>query len=141
MSAIQVSGLMFEPVQSGAWKSIHAKEGAHYNTYMCEDEDGMAALRKFFPGAKADDMNFVLFSTSGIHGMYTTIEKAECDFNRGCKDEDGEEITPHVTFLIVQPRIVCLRCGNCEPKSAEDFDFIKELRASSWAVIPTIGAP
>lgn len=36
-----------------------------------------AALRGMFPDAKADDMNFVLFSTSGVHGTYNTIEEAE----------------------------------------------------------------
>jgi len=130
---------MFEPSQSGPWKSAHDKEGAHYNTFGCRDGDGMASLRKFFPDGVANDINFALFSTSGVHGTYGTIEEAEADMARGCKNEDGDEITPHVTFLIVQPRIVCLRYGNCEPKIAEDIAFLKTLRETSWKAVANIG--
>ena len=130
---------MFEPAQSGFWKSTHDNEGAHCNTFGCRDESGMAALRKFFPDGQANDMNLVLFSTSGVHGTYGTIEEAEADIARGNKNEDGEEITPHVTFLIVQPRIVCLRYGNCEPKTADDIAFLKMLRETSWKATADIG--
>lgn len=89
--------------------------------------DAMAALRQMFPEGKADDLNFVLFSTSGVHGSYCTIEDAEAEPDLG------------VTFLIVQPRIVGLRYGNCEPRTPEDFAFLKALRASSREAIATIG--
>ena len=136
-----VSGPMFEPATSRLWRSIHDKQGAHYNTYDCRDANGMEALRAMFPDGKADEFNFCLFSTSGVHGTYSTIEEAEGGLGRGNKDEDGEEVTPSVTFLIVHPRIVCLRYGNCEPKNAEDIAFLKSLRESSWALVPTIGRP
>jgi hypothetical protein len=89
--------------------------------------DGMAALRELFPNGQADDLNFVLFSTSGVHGTYCTIEAAE---------DEGLD----VTFLVVQPRIVGLRYGVCEPKTPEDFAFLKQLRASSHAAVLSIGA-
>jgi hypothetical protein len=135
---------MFEPAKNGAWESVHRQSGAHYNNYGCKDEDGMRALRKFFPDAKADDMNLCLFSTSGVHGMYTTIEEAEAEWlkkQRGEKDEDGDDFRPSVTFLIVQPRICCLRHGNCLPDSVEDFEFLKSLRRSSWGEAAKIGLP
>ncbi len=71
-------GPMFEPADSGEFKSIHRKSGAHYNTYSF---DSMAALREFFPNG-ADPMNFVLFSTSGVHGTYATIEEIEASLTK-----------------------------------------------------------
>lgn len=90
--------------------------------------DGMAALRQLFPDGIADDLNFVLFSTSGVHGTYCTIEDAE-----------SEECD--VTFLVVQPRLVGLRYGNCDPKTPEDFQFLRKLRESSHAAVRAIGRP
>ncbi len=140
-----VSGPMFEPASSTYWEGVKCsrcriwREGGDYNTFGCRDENGMAALRAMFPTGEADEYNAVLFSTSGVHGMYTTIEEAEAVVLRGNKDEDGEDWTPHVTFLIVQPRIVCLRYGNCEPVTVEDFAWLKQLRASSWKALMAIG--
>jgi hypothetical protein len=88
----------------------------------------LADLRGIFPDAKADEMNFCLFSTSGVHGSYTTIEQAE-------GEPDGE-----VTVLVVHPRTVTLRYGNV-PVTAESAPYLKALRASSWAVVALIGAP
>lgn len=136
-----LSGPMFEPANNGPWKSVSGKQGGHYNNFGCRDEDGMAALRTFFPDGKADEMNLCLFSTSGIHGTYTTIEEAEADFLRGNKDVDGDDCKPHITFLIVQPRICCVRHGNCLPQNPEDFAFLKKLRASSWREFKKIGQP
>jgi hypothetical protein len=142
-----VSGPMFEPSTSALWESVACslcrtgRSGAHYNTFgVRTDRLGMQALRAMFPGGKANEMNFAVFSTSGVHGMYTTIEEAEAAVARGDKDEDGEDWEPSVTFLVVQPRIVCLRYGNCHPRTAEDFAFLRQLRASSWAAVQLIGA-
>jgi hypothetical protein len=140
---MRLSGPMFEAADSGPWKSLYGKDGAHYNCYGIshanERAHGMAALREFFPDGKADSMNVCLFSTSGVHGTYTTIEEAEAAVARGDKDEDGEEFTPSVTFLVVQPRIVCTRHGNCYPRTADDFAFLKTLRQTSWDALAEIG--
>lgn len=138
-----VSGPMFEGAESGPWRSTFGKPGAHYNSYYCKGEDGMAALREFLSpdGDRVNEMNFVLFSTSGVHGSYSTIEDAEREILTG-KNEDGEPVRypTTVTFLIVQPRICCLRYGNCQPRNAEDIAYLKVLREkSSWAVVSTIG--
>lgn len=135
-----LSGPMFEAADSGVWRSIHRKAGAHYNTFACKDDAGMDALREFFPSGTADEMSFVLFSTSGVHGTYGTIEDAEQEFIAGV-DEDGEPAHPMVTFLVVQPRIVCTRYGNCRPRTADDFVFLKGLRESSWHGVQAIGKP
>ena len=126
-----LSGPMFEPAKGDIWFSLRNKEGAHYNIYTCKDEDAMKGIRGIFPDGEADEFNFCLFSTSGIYGSYSTIEDEE-------KCEDSE-CSHCVTFLIVHPRIVCTRYGNCIPETQEDFDYLKKLRSSSRDIFNKIG--
>ncbi len=139
MTRSTASGPMFENAKSGPWQSVHNKDGGHYNNFGCRDEHGMTALRKFFESGKADEFNVCLFSTSGVHGTYRTIEEAEQEWLLGCDGESGEPCKPMVTFLIVQPRICTTRHGNCMPNTADDFAFLKSLRQSSWDALLTIG--
>lgn len=94
--------------------------------------DGMLALRELFPEGEANDLNFVLFSTSGVHGTYWLIEEVEVG---------GEDAPSDVTFVVIQPRIVGMRYGNCTPETPEDFAFLKQLRASSHKAMASIGLP
>ena len=113
------------------------QDSAHYSILRkASAVDGMAALREFFPEGEADEMNAVLFSTSGVHGTYNTIEDSETHINAPTEETFGE-----VTFLIVQPRIVALRYGVCHPETQADIDFLKRLRASSHAALSKIGMP
>lgn len=147
-----VSGPLFEPALHGHWISVHGKSGGHYNTFALgqsmrdntvnvEQAFGMKALREFFPKGEANEYNVCLFSTSGVHGMYTTIEEVEKDLDKpdGWEDEEGNGKSDSVTFLIIQPRIVCLRYGNCYPKTKDDIKFLKKLRASSHEEFSKIG--
>lgn len=140
-----VSGPMFESSSGKYWVSAHHKDGGHYNTFSITDEAlAMEALRHFFPNGEANEFNLVMFSTSGVHGAYTTIEEAEAVRLAGGEDPDddgGERYFPSVTFLVVQPRLVTMRCGCCHPVTPGDFAFLKKLRASSWAIASKIGAP
>lgn len=104
------------------------KSGGHYNHYFVYARTAMEHLRKVFPTGEANELNFVLFSTSGVHGTYATIEDSE---------EDGGD----VTFVIIQPRLCTIHYGTCEPKTKEDYSFLKKLRQSSWDVVQTIGKP
>lgn len=113
------------------WTSNGRIDPSHNALRLPRAEDGMAALRDLFPDAEADDLNFVLFSTSGVHGTYCTIEEME----------SGDEKPASITFLIVHPRIIGLRYGNCIPETPEDFSFLKALRQSSWRVVTQIGQP
>lgn len=119
-----------EPVVD-RWEPIRQPSGVYYSVQRLVG-DGMAALRDFFPDAKADEMNAVLFSTSGVHGSYCTIEDVE---------EGGDEAPDSVTFVMIQPRIVCMRYGNAKPRTQEDFAFLKQLRASSRNALSKIGGP
>lgn len=140
MAKVGLGGPMLESSQSESWQSIHKKHGAHYNVYGAVDEQNMAmkSLRKMFPHGEANELNLCLFSASGVHGTYTTIEEVEASVLNGNVDEDGYA-PQYITFLIVQPRIVCLRYGNCYPKTQEDFAFLYKLRATSWAAFRKIG--
>ncbi len=131
---MSLAGPMFEPAKTDYFESTFKKTGAHYNIFGTRDEYGMAALRQIFPEGQADELNFALFSTSGVHGMYNTIEEAEEHLQKPTEETSGS-----VTFLIVHPRIVCLRYGNCEPQNAEDIAYLKKLRASSWKAAKEIG--
>ena len=136
MAGAILSGPMFEPPRTMYWECSSGKMGAHYNIYHTVEEDGLPALRCMFPDAKANAVQFVLFSTSGVHGSYSTIEEAERKLSQPTEEREGK---PSVTFLIVQPRICCLRYGNVYPRNADDIELLKSLRESSWQAISGIG--
>lgn len=119
------------------WRNLDKArpDSAHYSVMaLAEPHTGMAALRAMFPEAKADEMNAVLFSTSGVHGTCCTIEEVEEDMAR--PERDGPR---DVTFVIVHPRLVAMRYGVCEPETDDDIDFLKRLRASSHAALANVG--
>lgn len=120
------------------WKNLDKSrpDSAHYSVMALDgSKTGMEALRGMFPNAKADELNACLFSTSGVHATYTTIEEAEA-YVLG---EDKEGIN-EVAFVIVHPRLVALRYGVCNPITPDDFQFLKALRDSSHAEFAKIGA-
>jgi len=77
-------------------------------------------------------MNLCLFSTSGVHGSYMTIEEFEEEMILSSEITNEEESTPEITFLIICPRTVTLYYGNCCPKTQEDIEYLKRLRQLSW---------
>jgi len=132
---MEVSGPMFEPSESRFWASIFRRNGAHYNIFCVNDGTDRAVpatiegMKSVFPDGVANKYNVVLFSTSGVHGMYTTIEEVE------------QRLPGEVTFLIIHPRTVTLRYGNVRVETKEDIEFLKKLRESSWAALQAIGRP
>ena len=100
----------------------------HYNNFHAEN-NSIEYLRKRFKDGP-DELNFVLFSTSGIHGTYNTIE----DF------ENNQEMN-HLTFLIVMPRIVSMVWGELDNLEKEDIPFLKKLRKDSIKIVASIGFP
>lgn len=93
-----------------------------YGVARIEPDDGMALLRSIFPKAEADPLNFVLFSTSGVHGSYLDIEDVE-------KSLDTPE-PEMLTVLIVRPQTVFMQYGSIVV-TKDDIKFLKKLRASS----------
>ena len=150
------SGPMFEPKRHNGFMKVesHYTDGSHYSVWYIDageearpdSEVGMESLRSIFPEGKADDLNFVLFSTSGVHGSYITIEEIEAGLHKYGDDFDpGEDEWPEgwhgtdLTVLIVQPRTVCLRCGNIRVRR-KDIAYLKRLRRSSMKAVESIGA-
>ena len=112
------------------WKKCRNDD--HYYSVLHLVGDGMEALRQLFPTGEADDLNAVLFSTSGVHGTYYTIEDVQAG---------GDDTPNDVTFCVIQPRIVCMRYGNVTPITPEDFAFLKRLRETSSKALASIGMP
>ena len=72
---------MFER-DSAEMRSVSGKEGAHYNIFSVRSESAMKVLRDYFPDGKCNDLNWVLFSTSGIHGCYTNLDQIEASLRK-----------------------------------------------------------
>ena len=113
-------------------KPLRNSDGLHYNIFQYQEYESMEMLREVFPDAETNELNFCLFSTSGVHGTYATIENAENDLSSG-------EGVAKVTFLVVHPRVVALRYGNVLIENKEDIAFLKKLRANSLDSIKLIG--
>jgi len=130
-------------------KCGHRKEGAHYNIWVISS-GGVAGLRAMFGDPPtANEMNFALFSTSGVHGQYTTIEEIEESLAKYgptpafMQDENEESIPddyqgPSLTVAVYHPRIIGIGYGNVEV-TLEDISFLKALRQSSWEAVQKIG--
>lgn len=143
---VTLSGPMFESAEDGVFKSVSGKRGGHYNSFYIKPGKGMEALRSFFPDGEADEYNLALFSTSGVHGTYTTIEEIEAGLQKYGDDPDfGEDGWPddysgnELTVLIIQPRICTMRHGLATVTMA-DVPFLKKLRDSSRREFCKIGS-
>ena len=106
----------------------------HYGIGRVDKTEGMEFLRRFF--SAPTESSFCLFSTSGVHGTYTTIEEHR---ENPTWEEDGTTHTDVITFLIVQHRICSLIYGNCIPTTDDDYKFLKNLREEGWAKVRDIG--
>lgn len=111
------------------WEGVNGEDkGCYCVMRLLDSKQGLAALKALFPAGEADAMNFVLFSTSGVHGSYRTIE------------EEQEKPGVGVTFVVTHPRLVAMRYGIVFPESEEDFTFLKKLRATSQETMVNIGS-
>jgi hypothetical protein len=111
------------------WDDVSGTNRRDYCTWkLLDPTQGLAALKALFPTGEADEMNFVLFSTAGVHGSYRTLEHEQKAPGAG------------VTFMVIQPRLVLTRYGVVYPTSEEDFAFLKKLRATSWEAMTDIGS-
>lgn len=105
----------------------------HYCIFAIDQERGVEALRLLFPTGKCDDMNFVLFGTSGVHGTYGNTDQL-------FEDQTGKDKArgvDKITVLVVHPRLAGLRFGHIVV-TPEDVEFLNGLRESTRAVISTL---
>lgn len=140
--SLTLSGPCFEPRIHDGMESQFGNDGAHYNIYA---NVTMENTRAIFPKWQADEYNICVFSTSGIHGTYTTIEDIEASFKKygeNAKFEDGEEPddweSGYLTVLIFHPRIVCMRYGHMKISMA-DIPGLRKLRKSSAKEFAKLG--
>lgn len=96
----------------------------HYKNIEIKSID---QLRSLFPEGQANYLNFVLFSTDGIHGSNDTIEDCENAFSEGEKDVN-------LTVLVIRPRIVSMVYGHVKI-DFNDISYLKKLRESSFKVL------
>ena len=116
------------------WELTQPSNGS-YSSYAFRGYKTLAieSIKSIFPDGECNRDNIILFSTSGVHGSYLTIEDAEKNTDQ---EDDGS-----VTFLIIKPRVLVFQYGNVYPETPEDFAFLKKLRASAKEVIAEIGEP
>ncbi len=125
------------------------RTGSHYNIWRIST-GGVAGLREMFGDPpQANEMNFALFSTSGVHGSYATIEEIERSLQKYgpnpefLKDETEETLPddhclPTLTVTVYHPRIIGVGYGNVDI-TLDDAPFLKALRQSSWDAVQKIG--
>lgn len=105
---------------------------------------GMSNLKALFPDPNKDvnSENFVWFSTSGVHGCYTTIENIEASLKKyGDVPSEGEPpdwYPPDLTVTCVFPRLVSLQYGVVRV-TLDDIQYLKALRAASRKAMHWIG--
>lgn len=99
---------------------------AYYGVEKLDPVTGMEVMRTIFPTGEADEYNLCLFSTSGIHGSYCTIEEVA--------DSLGTDEPLRLTVLIFHPRTVFMYYGEIEIK-AEDVPFLQRIRETSKAIL------
>lgn len=139
-----LSGPAFRRSHENGIRSVHNRDGGHYNTFHVEHAEAMRVLREFFPDGKADEMNFVLFSTSGVHGSYVTLDEIAAGLEKYGDSPEFEDDEPSdyagndLTFLIVQPRVVSLYYGNVTV-TLDDIPYLKRLRETSRLAVQKIG--
>jgi hypothetical protein len=97
------------------------------------DENGLNVdvdeLEEYFQDFEADDLNFCLFGTSGVHGSYGSLKQLRKDCKKfGFGSDEG---IGTITVLIIQPRKVCMIYGNVRVTSFEDIEKLEKLRITS----------
>jgi len=88
--------------------------------------EGIEHLKRIFPDGEANDLNWCLLSTSGVHGLYRTLDDLEYSFE--------EDEVYSITALVVMPRIVSMLWGHIEI-TKDDVPYLRKLVSSSLKFI------
>ena len=78
---------------------------------------------------------FIMFSTSGVHGTYETLDEIEHIIKHGkytdgtpyAEGEDEGRPLPDLTVLIIHPRTVVLKYGNIIVETLDEVKFLRKL--------------
>lgn len=116
------------------------KGGGHYSINWLDEAFAWAWIReKFGPQAQADEYGLVLFSTSGVHGSYMTLDRVVGDWEGARNMPDPTSIT----FLCVEPRLVRMTYGNLplspsDPDTPMRLSWLRELARSTIKAVEKI---
>lgn len=107
-------------------------EPTYYATYPLTS---MAHVRQLFPSGRADELNWLLCSTSGVHGSYVTLEDCERLLRHPDPEETlGGDTEVTITILVIQPRIVRTYWGDL-PITLADIPLLRELVTSTLVAV------
>lgn len=95
----------------------------HYAVFQSFED--ISDLRELFPEGKADEMNWVFLSTSGVHGSYTTLDELESDPD--FLDDDGKM---RITVLVLHPRLCSIVYGEMRFERG-DIPYLRGLARST----------
>lgn len=85
------------------------------------NDDRWICLKAHFPDDKADKLNWLIGSTSGIHGSSTTLDNLE-DLNFLEENEMDQFDIEAFTILIIQSRVVRITHGTIGIRSEDDIN-------------------
>jgi hypothetical protein len=103
----------------------------------------MAEVRQFWgDDPQPDEDNWMLGSTSGVHGSYTTLDHiaacfggtCDCDPEALAEDAEQSHDRPTFTVLIVQPRLVKMIYGDV-PVTRADLPYLRLIIRRSLTAI------
>lgn len=98
----------------------------HYSVGALKSLDD---LRRLLPDGTDYTLNWLVLSTSGVHGTYGTLDGWEPP-NSGDIDDTGD----HITVLLIQPRMVRVWYGYISV-SSEDIPWLRDQVRKSLAGI------
>ena len=105
------------------------KGGGHYSINFVRPEHAWGLLKSLFPKGKADSMNWFLMSTSGVHGTY--MDLSDLKTMREEAEEEGIPRAPHLTWMVIAPRLVRITYGNVPVETDEQAEWLRGLVSSS----------
>ena len=98
------------------------------------NDDRWICLKAHFPQDRADKYNWLLGSTSGIHGSSTTLDNLEDPHFLEENELDPRDIEAF-TILIIQPRVVRFTYGTVGIRSEDDANWLRGIIIESIAEI------
>ena len=103
--------------------------------YTVQELTSIQELRKFFPNGVANELNWILCSTGGIHGNDYSLDDAEYIL----RGEDPKNLPlpnkkTYITVLYVLPRMCSIMYGEIQV-NLEDINYLRRLVRSSLEYI------
>ncbi|WP_459503057.1 hypothetical protein [Bacillus sp. C1] len=97
------------------------------NYYQNQRLESINQLKEIFPDGEANERNWCVLSTSGVHGSYTTLDDLEKDYANGEREMS-------ITVLVIMPRVVSMLYGHIDI-TISDIPYLRKLVSSSLKYI------